>query len=152
VESDSADEKSFLHPSPALRSYVRVLRKIEREPGDAPMTSAAVRALERARKLRAKSLLEESRAALEESSRVAVAEVAPGPQPMLEAVKSVTDESNNHHHQDDQLTEERQSITTEVREKNTERKRGAPKTKEEQFSNRKPISEVLHDIYDTNAR
>ena len=114
------------------------------------MTSAAVRALERARKLRAKTLLEESRAALEQSSRVAVAEAAPGPQPRLEAVKSVTDESNNH--QDAPPVEERQSITTEVREKNPERKRGAPKTKEEQFSNRKPISEVLHDIYDTNAR
>jgi hypothetical protein len=38
-----------------------------------------------------------------------------------------------------------------VREKNVERKKGAAKTKEEQYSNRKPISEVLHDIYDNNT-
>src|SRR4051794_16491574 len=62
VENAASDESALVYPSPELRSYVKVLRKIEREPADAPMTSAAVRALERARKLRAKTLLEASKA------------------------------------------------------------------------------------------
>jgi hypothetical protein len=61
VEDSGSNEASLTTPSPELQSYVRVLRKIEREPADAPLTSAAVRALERARKLRGKALLEECR-------------------------------------------------------------------------------------------
>src|SRR6478672_2505321 len=68
LESEHADEMKFVFPSPELRNYVKVLRKIEREPAEAPMTSAAVRSLERARRLRGKSLLEESRTKMEESS------------------------------------------------------------------------------------
>lgn len=153
LENGSSDEKAYLHPSPELRSYVRVLRKIEREPGDAPMTSAAVRALERARKLRAKTLLEESRANVEKAAQAAAVEEVPSPQPLLRAVQSITDPSDhaNGHHDAPERSEQRQSITAETRERNVEHKRGAPKTKEEQFSNRKPITEVLHDIYDGNV-
>jgi len=161
LESGASDEKAFLNPSPELRSYVRVLRKIEREPGDAPLTSAAVRALERGRKLRAKALLEESRAEVEKIAQAAPPEVAPSPQPQLKPVQSITEPAatNGHSHDAHDQVEERKSVTddshvvtAESREKNVERKRGAPKTKEEQFSNRKPITEVLHDIYDGNVR
>src|SRR5688572_11100458 len=61
VENPAAEERSYTSASPELQSYVRILRKIEREPADAPLTSAAVRALERARRIRAKALLEDSR-------------------------------------------------------------------------------------------
>jgi hypothetical protein len=60
-ENEQVDEKRRLIASPELKAYVRVLRKIEREPAEAPQTSAAVRALERARRNRAAVLLEESR-------------------------------------------------------------------------------------------
>jgi hypothetical protein len=66
VENENADETSYNYPSPELRNYVRVLRKIEREPTEAPQTSAAIRALERARRNRGRTLLEQSRAALKE--------------------------------------------------------------------------------------
>jgi hypothetical protein len=61
VESASVDESTMFEPSNELRNYVRVLRKIERDPADAPLTSAAVRALERARRIRGTALLEETR-------------------------------------------------------------------------------------------
>ncbi len=76
VESEGADETNFVYPSAELRNYVRTLRKIEREPADAPMMSSAVRALERARRNRARTLLEASRAALDlEAIRKAEAEL-----------------------------------------------------------------------------
>ena len=64
VENDTSDEKTHVYPSPELRAYVKTLRKIEREPKEAPLMSTAVRALERARRNRAKSLLENSRDAI----------------------------------------------------------------------------------------
>ena len=151
VESESADEKAYLHPSPELRSYVRVLRKIEREPGDAPLTSAAVRALERARKLRAKTLLAESRTSLEMIAEAERANAAAEPQQLPKPAESVTSHYGREANGDQpQADETRPSVTAEVRERPSDKKR-VPKTKEEQYSNRKPISEVLHDIYD-NAR
>lgn len=64
IENENADEQTYVYPSPELRGYVRILRKIEREPAEAPQTSAAIRALERARRNRGKALLENSRAEL----------------------------------------------------------------------------------------
>jgi hypothetical protein len=61
IDGDAANELSLVYPSNELRNYVKVLRKIEREPAEAPLTSAAVRSLERARRLRGGVLLDESR-------------------------------------------------------------------------------------------
>lgn len=61
VEDNKADEKARLSASSELRSYVRILRKLEREPAEAPQTTAAIRALERSRRHRAAVLLAESR-------------------------------------------------------------------------------------------
>ena len=69
LENQGADEAAYTQPSPELRNYVRILRKIEREPAEAPLTSAAVRALERSRKNRGRSLLEDSRQQIEEANR-----------------------------------------------------------------------------------
>src|SRR5207245_7243580 len=64
VEEASVQESSLVFPSPELRNYVKLLRRIEREPAEAPLTSAAVRSLERDRKNLGKKLLEESRASV----------------------------------------------------------------------------------------
>ena len=64
LEEEGGDEGSRTQPSSELRRYVDVLRRIEREPNEAPQTTAAMRALERARRARAAAMLEESRARL----------------------------------------------------------------------------------------
>ncbi len=69
IENENSDEKTYLYASPELKNYVRVLRKIEREPAEAPKTSAAVRALERARRTRGKAVLEQSRILLKEHNQ-----------------------------------------------------------------------------------
>lgn len=137
LENEHADEMNFVFPSPELRNYVKVLRKIEREPTEAPMTSAAVRSLERARRLRGKTLLEDSRSKLIQI--VHTAELANGdaaeqkpvmPQPRLSVV----------------------DLPPEPEDKNGGVGRRKRKSKDgDRFNNRKPISEVLHDIYDDTA-
>ena len=66
IENENADEQTYVYPSPELRGYVKILRKIEREPAEAPQTSAAIRALERARRNRGKAILEHSREQLKQ--------------------------------------------------------------------------------------
>jgi hypothetical protein len=64
AENDRSDELHRLAPSAELRRYVHVLRKLEREPAEAPQTMAAIRSLERARRSRAETLLAASREGL----------------------------------------------------------------------------------------
>ena len=61
VENDLSDERHRLSPSPELRRYVQILRKLEREPTVAPQTMAAIRSLDRTRHNRAAFMLAESR-------------------------------------------------------------------------------------------
>lgn len=61
AENDLADERHRFEPSQELRRYVHILRKLEREPAEAPQTMAAIRSLDRVRRNRADSLLAESR-------------------------------------------------------------------------------------------
>jgi hypothetical protein len=67
LEDERADERNLLTASSELKSYVRILRKLEREPAEAPQTTAAIRALERGRRHRAAALLSESRQKLKEA-------------------------------------------------------------------------------------
>jgi len=62
MESEAGDERQRIAPSPELRRYVSVLRKLERDPTEGPQTVAAIRNLEFTRRVRAASLLVESRA------------------------------------------------------------------------------------------
>lgn len=139
VENPSADEIALTNPTQDLRNYVRVLRRIEREPADAPQTSAAIRALERARKLRAATLLAESR---EKIALAAANEPAAEPQaadnvvPLLSTFTSTKIPDN---------------APEESQRSNTSR-RFRRKKNEELFADRKPITEVLHDIYDGNVQ
>lgn len=61
IESEGGDERQRTAPSPELRRYVSVLRRLEHDPAEGPQTIAAIRNLERTRRTRAASLLEDSR-------------------------------------------------------------------------------------------
>ena len=156
VENDTADESNYVYPSPDLRNYVKILRKIEREPAEAPQTSAAVRALERARRNRAKVMLDESRIALKEinkKKREATLEQknrkAELPESGFEnknqpSITSEPPESENVEQKDipldDAVNNQNTNGETKPRKRDT--------SNEDVFGNRKPITEVLHDIYD----
>lgn len=146
IERENGDEAAFVYPTPELRNYVRVLRKIEREPADAPLTSAAIRALERTRKLRGKVLLEESREkfahGLPPAANVPALDAPTASSDDVRPVQvsySDTDPVNIH-----------QSVT----ESHDGRQNGRRKRSKEDdpFAERKPITEVLHDIYDKNVQ
>ncbi len=64
LEDEAYDERHRTSPSPQLRRYVAMLRRIEYEPSTAPQTLAAVRNLERMRRKRGAQLLADSRAFL----------------------------------------------------------------------------------------
>ncbi len=156
VENENADETTYVYATPELRNYVRILRKIEREPAEAPQTSAAIRALERARRNRGKAMLENSRegltlldgkkekAMLEQKNQIeklseinADNKVAP---------KSIVDESPEKSESNGSQKVEAKPFSNGGGAKNQKEKNG--NSRDELFANRQPISEVLHDIYD----
>jgi len=61
VEDEVYDERQNTTPSPQLRCYVSMLRRLETTPSIAPAQLAAVRSLERQRRKHASQLLHESR-------------------------------------------------------------------------------------------
>lgn len=152
VEEDSA-ESAIVFPPKELREYVQMLRKIERAPAEAPLTSAAVRALERSRKNKGAALLEYSRSRVTSS----VAQLNGEEQKPAQAVGSVvdltdyreTDEtptpvSATQEPNGDQADEKPFRFIRSVVQRNEKERRSKP--------DRKPISEVLHDIYDENIQ
>jgi len=76
IEDERYDETHRTAPSPQLRRYVSMLRRIEYQPSLAPQTLAAIRSLERARQRNASKLLCESRV-LADSEQHAVKEEKP---------------------------------------------------------------------------
>jgi len=74
VEDELCEETHRIAPSPQLRRYVTLLRRIEYQPSTAPQTLAAIRSLERARHRNAAKLLLESRELLEAQKDRATAE------------------------------------------------------------------------------
>ena len=79
MEDERYDETHRIAPSPQLRRYVSMLRRIEYQPALAPQTLAAVRSLERARQRNASRLLSESRA-LADAQPPALKEEKPVPE------------------------------------------------------------------------
>ena len=79
TEDQRFDETHRTAPSPQLRRYVSMLRRIEYQPSLAPQTLAAIRSLERARQRNAAKLLAESRA-LADAQQQAVKEEKPVPE------------------------------------------------------------------------
>lgn len=163
LENDNADEKKYLYASPELKNYVKILRKIEREPAEAPQTSAAVRALERARRNRGKALLEESRniaRELELKKQEAIPEQKKSALPGNNGVRQfrsivtesepVTTENGQVEHEivhTEQLLNNPQfQINGEAPKTNGKAKKEKPRR--DIPAQRPPISEVLRDIYD----
>lgn len=146
VENESSDERAFVYPSPELRNYVRILRKIEREPAEAPLTSSAVRALERARKNRARILLENSREMLKLAENSGHGHAADSARENGEgAVSRLLSESPAN---GKRLTaDEKAAAAADDVRGSSEKGEG-----ENPFTDRKSISEVLHDIYDGNVQ
>jgi hypothetical protein len=147
MENQSADEKAFVYPTPELRSYVKVLRKIEREPADAPLTSAAVRSLERARRLRGSILLEEHRRAFASALPAPVETVSLEQGERETAVSMISSDSHEtfpaRHEKPDK------SVSYSLSSGNSDKEK--TDSQNDPYSNRKPISEVLHDIYDSKV-
>lgn len=150
IENESSGEFSYAFPTPELRSYVKVLRKIEREPADAPLTSTAVRTLERARKIRGKSLLDESRAKLATGNGHA-AELASEEKESGEHGRQ-TNIARMFDSQESMRANSQNEREPEHREPNDSRKNIRRQPKNDPFVDRKPITEVLHDIYDKNIQ
>jgi hypothetical protein len=168
VENENSDESTYNYPSPELRNYTKILRKIEREPADAPQTSAAVRALERARRNRGKALLEESRVAVKEfnkKKREAATEqkrikaetaVQNGKEAFMSTVSDAGIESYTENTASYVENKERsapvspkQPIQSVTAEEPPKENGNSPKEQMQNdlYNQRKPISEVLHDIY-----
>lgn len=152
IEQASGNELNIVYPTAELRDYVRVLRKIERSPAEAPLTSAAVRALERIRRFRGPTLLEESRNAFANYE----------PRPLTEANRD-TERGERLGFAD---TESESGVLvpndsrTAVLQSDAESKSGVrvkaqnmaeSSADDSRFISRKPISEVLHDIYDNQV-
>jgi len=57
----ASKESTILEATPTLKEYVRLLRKIEREPGESPKTASAIRSLERLRKTHGAAMLSQCR-------------------------------------------------------------------------------------------
>lgn len=155
LENEGSREATYMHPSPQLRNYVRVLRKIEREPAEAPLTSAAVRALERARKNRGLAMLEDSRAKIMEAVPAKQEQLTNGHPDKVDTstsrhetatMRSVTLESDDGAEFFDTQVNMPQPPPAK------KRRRSERSDREDPFTDRKPISEVLHDIYDRNVQ
>lgn len=155
VENDNSNESTYVYPTPELRSYVKILRKIEREPAEAPQTSAAIRALERARRNRGKAILETSRTELQllnGKKQQAMNEQKKQIEKLAEinaetiVPRSIVDEMPRNVAPSGKSMFEPNNSQSNNGEKSKQTKNG--KSKEDVFANRQSISEVLHDIYD----
>ncbi|MDQ2747557.1 MAG: hypothetical protein M3T96_09875 [Acidobacteriota bacterium] len=156
VENDNADESKYVYPTPELKNYVKILRKIEREPAEAPQTSAAIRALERARRNRSKAILENSREGLlllDSKKEAAMLEQ----KNQIEKFSEINSDSKSAPKSivDDAPENAERNGSQKVEAKPFQNYTGANKKpgktnrhSEEPFADRKPISEVLYDIYD----
>jgi hypothetical protein len=163
LENEVADESNYLYATPELKEYVKILRKIEREPTEAPQTSAAIRALERTRRNRGKAILDESRKALEVLEQKHLKGNEQNQEGTEKILKSLFSQDSIKTNESVEINEEKNNISEPPKpkslfadykkngaEKNEETAGDQPKKKSrnEKFSNRKPITEVLHDIYD----
>nr|AUN37209.1 hypothetical protein [uncultured bacterium] len=148
ADEEASNELAIVFPSKELRDYTRVLRKIERNPAEAPLTSAAVRALERARKNRIQELLQQCRDRLAETARTTPALNPPDYAAMAEegSQTNLTATDEKPHNFDDAT--EMPSVTAS---NGSPARRRKPRDPRDPRHGRKTISEVLHDIYDSHA-
>lgn len=145
LDEAGSDESAVAFPTKELREYVHMLRKIERSPSEAPQTSSAIRSLERSRKNCGRGMLEHSRL-----------QIAKGVVPLplssqkLESVVDIAhyrESEDTHEASPGNFGEKRQEITGQEKRKQVKREESKASNTE-----RKTISEVLHDIYDHNIQ
>ncbi len=155
IESEGGSEASYVYATPELRSYVKVLRKIEREPSEAPLTSTAIRSLERSRRLRGRALLDESRAAYVERTQP---RSLPGQQPdngkssaeTVDVASRASDQTTNNGPVYDAGAVD---VSRSSASPGHSSRRGVSRKENiDPYIDRKPITEVLHDIYDKNVQ
>jgi hypothetical protein len=152
AENEQSDESLRSTASPQLRSYVNILRKIEQNPSEAPLTSAAIRSLERARRNRATTLLEQSRREiwqLEEKRQAKLESIANEKSILL----SVSDESlknNADNWHNTKEPESDKSITASITQLFADK--NASISSKKTSGKRQTISEVLHEVYDQKQR
>jgi tetratricopeptide (TPR) repeat protein len=90
------DETRRVVPSPQLRRYVTMLRRLEYHPATEPQTLAAIRSLERARQKNSERMLLESRkeldtrAAMPATQEMPVAKPSPDPFPASAPLSSIS--------------------------------------------------------------
>ncbi len=148
AENEQSDEKNRSIASPELRRYVNILRKIEQNPSEAPLTTAAIRSLERARKNRITTLLENSRReiwALEEKRQSQME----GKHQENRILQSINEESYAESNENARIKDSRKTDKTfkaSLSEMLAETNLSVKNTD----GRRQPISEVLHEIYDQN--
>ena len=149
VDEDSTNESAIVFPTKELREYVQMLRKIERAPAEAPLTSAAVRSLERLRKNKGKEMLEHNRSQLANTTPQLLRS-----EQKLESVVDMAEYRESEHapvalpvvlQENDEVSQEKPlRFAHSVVEKSG--KESSAK------ADRKSISEVLHDVYDKNIQ
>jgi CHASE3 domain sensor protein len=163
-ENEFSDESNYAYATPELKNYVKILRKIEREPAEAPLMSAAVRALERTRRNRGKAILENSREALKEINKQRREDAAE-----KKKLNAQNVQTNGHNGFLSTVSDSERQAFAEKRAKvekengrlidfdklqdevDNPKKKGKSKKDENNQENnsvRKPITELLHDIYD----
>jgi hypothetical protein len=155
VAGESASpESAIVFPTRELREYVRMLRKIERTPAEAPLTSSAIRALERARKHKAKQLLEHSRSQLSsDTQQLGQGEQTAEPVADLTRYRGTNEPEMTQIDYADKTAPETAATKQPFTFTNSlDHKNGKPGTTDNSHSERKSISEVLHDIYDENIQ
>jgi hypothetical protein len=150
ISEDAGSESGIVFPSNELREYVRILRKIERTPAEAPQTSAAIRSLERLRKNRTQSLLENNRSLADNEvirgNQEDVHELSPD---IERSDESTPDTSSNTAMQGGSLFRSTNRIGGRLPQLRSSEESGDSETT---VHDRKTISEVLHDIYDKNVQ
>ncbi len=145
ISDESGSESAIAFPSNELREYVRILRKIERSPAEAPQTSAAIRSLERMRRSKARSLLEKHRNLIESAHPVEE------PQQVLQSIVDQQQEVKGsiiYIHQDHSAAHNGSSKSASGRPVSNP---NASIERDSKSTDRKTISEVLHDIYDESV-
>ncbi|MGH9946184.1 MAG: hypothetical protein ACRD6X_03200 [Pyrinomonadaceae bacterium] len=147
-ENPKSFESNIVYPSPELRNYVHVLRKIEREPSEAPLTSAAVRSLERLRRIRADVMLAQSRSALENAKNILSETAGYGDSNRSDnMLAAVAGGENRRPAAFIDVSTSRGEYFESGHGNGTS---GKANTHGDDPA-RKPITEVLHDIYDRNV-
>ncbi|MGB7070177.1 MAG: hypothetical protein WBD22_11845 [Pyrinomonadaceae bacterium] len=154
IEGEGINEAYYAYATPELRNYVRILRKIEREPAEAPMTSAAVRALERARKYRGPAILEDSRTkwGVEVKSESVPNENRTFPFAETSAAIQRFPDTTEATYAGDVSALAQPRFQDDVPDPKARPRNRKKIRSDDPFANRKPISEVLHDIYDRNVQ